>query len=119
MVSTPRHTHLQGPGRRYIARFMRARLIALTVAALLLPAAPAVAGDPIMPLSQVRAGMQCTGYSVVRGTTISSFAVEVVDVVDSEPGTDGARIIVTVSGPAVDATGIGFGFSGSPIYCPD
>src|SRR4029453_244862 len=63
--------------------------------------------------------MQCTGYSVVRGTTISSFAVEVVDVVDSEPGTDGARIIVTVSGPAVDATGIGPGFSGSPIYCPD
>src|SRR4029078_10120168 len=66
-----------------------------------------------------RAGMHCTGYSVVRGTTISSFAVEVVDVVDSEPGTDGARIIVTVSGPAVDVTGIGPGFSGSPIYCPD
>ena len=47
---------------------MRARLIALTVAALLLPAAPAAAGDPIMPLSQVRQGMQCTGYSVVQGT---------------------------------------------------
>ena len=24
-----------------------------------------------------------------------------------------------MSGPAVDATGIGPGFSGSPIYCPD
>src|SRR5256885_10124130 len=24
-----------------------------------------------------------------------------------------------VSGPAIDATGIGPGFSGSPIYCPD
>ena len=24
-----------------------------------------------------------------------------------------------VSGPAVDATGVGPGFSGSPIYCPD
>ena len=94
-------------------------LLAATVAASLIPAAPAFAGDPIMPLSQVRGGMQCTGYSVVRGTTISSFDVDVVDVVDSEPGTDGARIIVTVSGPAVDATGIGPGFSGSPIYCPD
>ena len=94
-------------------------LLAATVAASLIPAAPAFAGDPIMPLSQVRAGMHCTGYSVVRGTAISSFAVDVVDVVDSEPGTDGARIIVTVSGPAVDATGIGPGFSGSPIYCPD
>jgi hypothetical protein len=104
----------------YSAASMRHRaLLAATVAASLIPAAPAFAGDPIMPLSQVRAGMQCTGYSVVRGTTISSFDVDVIDVVDSEPGTDGARILVTASGPAVDATGIGPGFSGSPIYCPD
>jgi hypothetical protein len=95
------------------------RLLAAAVAASFVPAAPAFAGDPIMPLSQVHAGMHCTGYSVVRGTTISPFKVDVVDVVDSDPGTDGARILVTASGPAVDATGIGPGFSGSPIYCPD
>jgi hypothetical protein len=93
--------------------------LAAAVTASLLPAATAVAGDPIMPLSQVRSGMHCTGYSVVRGTTISSFDVEVVDVIDDVPGEDGARIIVNVSGPAVDATGIGPGFSGSPIYCRD
>jgi hypothetical protein len=98
---------------------LRAPLAAGVVAATLIPAAPALAGDPIMPLSQVQAGMHCTGYSVVRGTTISTFNVDVVDVIDSDPGTDGARIIVTASGPAVDATGIGPGFSGSPIYCPD
>src|SRR4051812_2685066 len=98
---------------------LRVPLAAAVGAATLIPAAPALAGDPIMPLWQVRAGMHCTGYSVVRGTTISSFAVDVVDVIDSDPGTDGARIIVTASGPAVDATGIGPGFSGSPIYCPD
>ncbi len=97
----------------------RVPLAAVVVAATLIPAAPALAGDPIMPLSQVQAGMHCIGYSVVRGTTISSFNVDVVDVIDSDPGTDGARIIVTASGPAVDATGIGPGFSGSPIYCPD
>jgi len=94
-------------------------LLAATVAATFATAAPAMAGDPIMPLSQVHSGMRCTGYSVVRGTTISTFAVDVVDVVDGVPETDGARILVTVSGPAVDATGIGPGFSGSPIYCPD
>jgi hypothetical protein len=106
--------------RDYSGAFMRLRaLLAATVAASFIPAAPALAGDPIMPLSQVHSGMHCTGYSVVRGTTISSFAVDVVDVVDAEPGTDGQRIIVTASGPAVDATGIGPGFSGSPIYCPD
>ncbi len=99
---------------------MRLRLLlAATVGATLLPASTALAGDPIMPLSQVHAGMHCTGYSVVRGTTITSFAVDVVDVIDGVPGEDGARIIVTASGPAVDPTGIGPGFSGSPIYCPD
>src|SRR5829696_8357521 len=119
MVSTPQDISLQGPGRRYIARSMRARLFALTVVALLLPAAPAVAGDPIMPLSQVRSGMQCTGYSVVQGTTISEFGVEILDVVDGDASGLGPRLLVRVSGPAVDGTGVGPGFSGSPIYCPD
>jgi hypothetical protein len=99
---------------------MRLRLLlAATAATTLLSAAPAFAGDPIMPLSQVHSGMHCTGYSVVRGTTISSFDVEVIDVIDADPGSGSARILVTASGPAVDTTGIGPGFSGSPIYCPD
>ena len=95
---------------------MRRLLLAALAAALVAPAS-ATAADPIMPLSEVRAGMQCTALSVVRGLEISSFGVEVVDVVDR--GRAGvARIIVRVSGPAVDATGLGPGFSGSPIYCP-
>jgi hypothetical protein len=99
---------------------MRLRLLAAaTVAACLLPASTALAGDPILPLSQVHAGMQCTGYSVVQGTTISSFSVEVLDVIDGDPASDGPRILIEVSGPVVDETGVGPGFSGSPIYCPD
>jgi hypothetical protein len=83
----------------------------------LLAGAPAAraAGDPIMPLSEVRQGMKCTGYSVIRGTEPSAFDVEVLDIVG---GDEGARILVKVSGPAVDETGVGAGFSGSPIYCP-
>jgi len=99
---------------------MRPRLLAAaTVAACLLPASTAAAGDPIMPLAQVRPGMQCTGYSVVQGTTISSFDVKVLDVIDGDPASDGPRILFEASGPAIDATGVGPGFSGSPIYCPD
>jgi hypothetical protein len=98
------------------------RLIPLVaaVAALLVPAAPAhAAGDPIMPLWQVRAGMECTGFSVIQGTTISSFDVRVLDVAAGEATSGGGRILFEVSGPAVDSTGLGPGFSGSPIYCPD
>ena len=106
--------------RHYSGASMRARLLAAaTLAAALLPASTAAAGDPIMPLGQVQAGMQCTGYSVIQGTTISSFDVEVLDVIDGDPASDGPRILVEASGPAVDSTGIGPGFSGSPIYCPD
>lgn len=91
----------------------------LALAALLLAPAAARAGDPVMALGDVRSGMRCTGLSVVRGTEISSFDVEVLDVVagsleDLEP-----RILVRVSGPAVDQGGIAEGFSGSPVYCPD
>ena len=54
-----------------VAPPMRARHLAAALgAAILAGIAPgtALAGDPIMPLSQLRPGMQCTGYSVIRGT---------------------------------------------------
>lgn len=98
---------------------MRPRLAAAALCALLAPAAPAQAGDPVMPLSEVRSGMRCTAYSVVRGTEIASFDIEVVDVVAGQQGAADPRILVRASGPAIDATGLGPGFSGSPIYCPD
>src|SRR5262245_49764978 len=97
---------------------MRILSLAAAVAALLVPAGPAFAGDPTMPLWQVHAGMRCTGYSVIQGTAISSFDVEVLDIAGGEAASVG-NILVRVSGPAVDATGVGPGFSGSPIYCPD
>jgi hypothetical protein len=100
---------------------MRARhLVAALVAAILAGVAPgtALAGDPIMPLSELRPGMQCTGYSVIRGTAISAFDVEILDVVSGDASaSDGPRILIRVSGEAVDDTGVGPGFSGSPVYC--
>jgi hypothetical protein len=102
-----------------LPRRMRIRLLAATVAALLIPATEALAGDPVMPLGEVRAGMQCTGYSVVRGTDVTGFDVEVIDVVDDRATGSGPRILVRASGPAVEETGLGPGFSGSPIYCAD
>jgi hypothetical protein len=93
--------------------------VALVIAAALaVPAVASAQGDPIMPLSQVQRGMHCSALSVIHGTDVSSFDTDVLDVVAGDTADD-ARILVRVSGPAVDATGIGPGFSGSPIYCPD
>ncbi|HEV7804842.1 MAG TPA: hypothetical protein VGO80_03430 [Solirubrobacteraceae bacterium] len=94
------------------------RLLLAALAAVLVAPASASASDPIMALGDVSAGMRCTALTVVHGTTITSFDVEVLEVIDRlRP--ESARILVRVSGPAIDATGIGPGFSGSPILCAD
>ena len=98
-------------------RIPLARRSLLIVALMLAAAPPASAADPIVPLAEVRPGMSCTGLSVIRGTAISSFDVEIIDVIAAESGLSGPRMLVRVSGPAVDATGVGPGFSGSPILC--
>src|SRR6185312_10057844 len=74
-------------------------------------------GGETVSLSQVSPGMNCTGETVVQGTTITSFDVHVISTVQA-PG-EGPRILVSVSGPAVDSTGVAEGFSGSPVCCPD
>ena len=95
-----------------------AALVLLTAAGA--PAADArAAGEPILPLDQVTAGMRCQGASVVQGTTIATFAVDVIDVVAGDAAARQPYILFRASGPAVDRTGIGPGFSGSPVRCPD
>ncbi|MBJ7332231.1 MAG: hypothetical protein JHC95_20205 [Solirubrobacteraceae bacterium] len=98
---------------------MRHTLAAALSAGLLLslPAAPALAGEPFMPLSEVRTGSVCQAASVIRGESVTTFNAEVLDVIVG-PQPDMSRILIRVSGPAVDETGVGPGFSGSPVRCP-
>lgn len=102
---------------------MRGHPLAPTAVALLagLALAPAAiaAGDPTMPLSQVKPGMHCTARTVLQGTTITSFTANVIDVVDGQPGVEGARILMSFPDPKIQPFGIAEGFSGSPVYCPD
>jgi hypothetical protein len=89
------------------------------LAVALVAATPASAqtgsGDPVMPVAEMQPGMKCKGYSVIQGTGISEFDAEIMEIVGG--GQDGGRVLVKVSGEAVDRTGVGSGFSGSPIYC--
>ena len=96
---------------------LRHLLIAVLGALALTVGTAAADGGLILPISQVQAGMNCIGETVVHGTTISSFNVHVIDIVQDP--VEGPRILVSVSGPAVDATGVAQGMSGSPVYCED
>jgi hypothetical protein len=98
---------------------LRICLAAAAVFAPLIVASPAGAAEPIMPLSQVQKGMKCTGLSVVQGTDISSFDVEILDVVAGDAASRQPLILARISGPAVAESGLAEGFSGSPIVCPD
>lgn len=87
--------------------------LALTLAA---PSAHA-AGEQIMPLSEVRAGMACQAATVISGTEPVSFDATVISVEGGPRPTD-AGIVMRFSGDAVAAGGIASGFSGSPVRCP-
>ncbi|WP_018248180.1 SpoIVB peptidase S55 domain-containing protein [Orenia marismortui] len=76
----------------------------------------AVAKTEIMPLSDIRPGMKGVGKTVLRGTEIEDFNVEVISILkDQQPGQD--LILVKTSGDVIKRTGgIASGMSGSPIY---
>ncbi len=118
-----RHSHVLPSGGSTRSR----PLLLLWLAALALvmsliavgPGAPraARAADTIMPLSDVTADM--TGYvkTVVRGTTISTFDVTVVGVLNDEIPEAGGLIMLKAGGPVIEQTGgIAAGMSGSPVY---
>lgn len=70
---------------------------------------------PIMPTTDLKAGMIGTGKTVVQGTKIEEFNVEILGVLKNQ-GTVKNLILVRVSGPLIEKTGgIAQGMSGSPV----
>ncbi len=99
------------------SKLVIAALIGVAVLAASAPAALAGECDPVMPLSEVEAGMTGTGLTVSRGRTPEPFSVEVLGVLPSFAGPGRDAIIVEATSPAIErANGIWFGMSGSPVY---
>ncbi len=92
------------------------KLRVLLMAALLcFQAAAALANIPLMPVGDLRPGMQGIGKTVISGDTIENFNVEILGVNGSE--TSGYSIFVRLSGDVIDKTGgVAQGMSGSPVY---
>ncbi|MGR3220778.1 MAG: SpoIVB peptidase S55 domain-containing protein [Candidatus Anammoxibacter sp.] len=74
-----------------------------------------LAGDDVMMIDDVKAGMKGYGKTVFSGTKIETFDVEILGVLKNyEAKRD--MILVQLSGPVVERTGIISGMSGSPVY---
>lgn len=94
-----------------------AGLLALA-AALCLAALPIAAQESreLLPLSEVRPGMQGYAYTIFAGDQVEKFDLEVLGVLDNFLGPKQSIILVQLKGPKVEHTGVVAGMSGSPVY---
>jgi SpoIVB peptidase S55 len=98
------------------------RAVAAIVAAglgVITPGLPPAGADPqaVLPLAAVHAGMRGYGLTVIHGTTIQRFDIDVLGVLRGENSSDTDLILFRASGPLISrAGGTASGMSGSPIY---
>ena len=81
---------------------------------------PAAAAPPetqeILPLSQVREGMQGYAYTVFAGDQVEKFDLVVIGVMPNFLGPKQSIILIQLKGEKVEHTGVVAGMSGSPVY---
>src|SRR5260370_3228138 len=96
------------------ARFLRVFCLALAMA--LCPLAACAQSNEILPLDQVRAGMQGYAYTIFAGDQVEKFDLEVIGVMPNFLGPRQSIILVQLKGPKVERTVVVAGMSGSPVY---
>jgi len=98
----------------------RLQRFALVCLSSLLGAVPLLATPPdtneILPLDQVRVGMQGYAYTIFEGDQVEKFDLEVLGVMPNFLGPKQSIILVQLKGPKVEHTGVVAGMSGSPVY---
>jgi len=76
------------------------------------------APGPVLPLTEVEAGLKGEGWSVFAGSEPEPFDVEVLGVWHNV-GPDTSYILTRLSGHGLEETGVIAGMSGSPVYVED
>lgn len=80
------------------------------------PAAAEAEAIPLMPLDEVQVGARGTARTVIAGTRIEEFGIEVLGIMKNK-GAVGDLILVRTSGDVIDrAGGVAQGMSGSPVF---
>lgn len=104
-----RYLDLSFKGRKILAVIILIAFFAFTPTNL-------VQAESFMPVADVKPGMKGIAKTVIEGTKIEEFNVEVISVMKNK-GPSGDLILVRASGEVIDkAGGIAQGMSGSPVY---
>ena len=106
---------------RSILRFLPLLAFALALMpgvapSLMVARAQAPTTTEILPLSQVRPGMQGYAYTIFAGDQVEKFDLEVIGIMPNFLGPRQTIILVQLKGPKVEHTGVVAGMSGSPVY---
>ncbi len=71
----------------------------------------------MFPLDDLKPGLKGIGKTVIRGTEIQEFAVEVLELIPEGGFDGGPMILARFTGDVIDfSNGIAGGYSGSPVY---
>jgi SpoIVB peptidase S55 len=92
------------------------RVFRLALVAVLFPVTLIAQSNEILPLDQVRPGMQGYAYTIFAGDQVEKFDLEVIGVMPNFLGPRQSIILVQLKGPKVERTGVVAGMSGSPVY---
>src|SRR5208282_5427048 len=106
---------------RKISRFLMLSALAFVLAPCIAPSqftahAQAPISSEIIPLSEVHTGMQGYAYTIFAGDQVEKFELEVIGVMPNFLGPQQSIILVQLTGPKVEHTGVVAGMSGSPVY---
>ena len=88
----------------------------LTLSLALLALLPLKAAAPVMPVSEVKAGMVGTGRTVFTGTRLEDFKAHILGVLENVMGPSRSLILARLEGGPLAQTGVIAGMSGSPVY---
>src|SRR6202049_3567326 len=92
------------------------RAFSLALLVVIFPVLSLAQSNEILPLDQVRAGMQGYAFTIFAGDQVERFDLEVIGVMPNFLGPRQSIILVQLKGPKVERTGVVAGMSGSPVY---
>jgi hypothetical protein len=109
---------------RYLFRSLILLALAFAITPAIVPSffitqAQAPTSAEIIPLSEVRPGMQGYAYTIFAGDQVEKFDLEVIGIMPNFLGPHQTIILVQLKGPKVEHTGVVAGMSGSPVYFED
>ncbi|MBL8149728.1 MAG: hypothetical protein JNN15_07350 [Blastocatellia bacterium] len=80
-----------------------------------LPCYATGSGD-FFPLEEIKPGLKGVGKTIFQGNKTEEFGVEILGVLRGTPSPRRSLIIVKLSGPLAERTGVFAGMSGSPVF---